>query len=146
MRTMNKDLTYSQWQKALAEPAHKVSDWFEDMLHKHFGTWADKNGGSVRRNPTLPNRSTPDFLIEDGKGQACYVEAKALFGSMKKSDYFEWRVDLSALPASRVQRHCPLPARRRNDAGPLRDGKGVHKSLDAGSRPKCNTTRILALP
>ena len=97
MRTMNKDLTYHEWERALAEPAQKVSDWFENTLHNHFDTWADRKGGSVRRDPPLSNRSTPDFLIEDGKGRACYVEAKALFGSRKKSDYFEWRVDLSDL-------------------------------------------------
>ena len=94
---MNREMTYPQWQKAIAEPAEKVSGWFEDRLHSHFLTQAGENGGAVIRNPTLSNRSTPDFWIKDGEGRVCYVEAKALFGSRKKSDYFEWRVDLSGV-------------------------------------------------
>lgn len=92
---MNRHLTYPQWQNALAEPAKKVSDWFEDTLQNHFVAYAGENGGSVTRNPTLSNGSRPDFLIEEEQGRRCYVEAKALFTSRKKSDYFEWRVDLS---------------------------------------------------
>lgn len=95
MRMMNRDMTYHQWQQALGKPAEKVSKWFEDTIHSHLNTLASKTGGTVQREPRLSNGSKPDFLVEDGDGRACYVEAKGLFASGKKSAYHEWRVDLS---------------------------------------------------
>ena len=88
-------MSYSEWQKALEDPAQKVAARFETMLRDHFTTFVSKNGGIVEREPTLSNGSRPDFRIEDSEGLACFVEAKALFTSRKKSDYFKWRVDLS---------------------------------------------------
>ena len=97
MMKMNRNLTYREWQRALAEPAGKVSDWFEETLHNYFTAWAGEHNGSVERNPRLPNGSTPDFRIEDSEGLVCYVEAKGLFGPTGESDYFKWRIDLSDL-------------------------------------------------
>ena len=95
MMKMNRSLTYREWQRALAEPTGKVSDWFEETLHNYFTAWAGEHNGSVERNPRLPNGSRPDFRIEDHEGLACYVEAKGLFGPTGESDYFKWRIDLS---------------------------------------------------
>ena len=57
---MDKGLTIQQ----------KLAAKFEDFLLEHM----TKLGMKCTRDPELPNRSTPDFLVEH-EGRVCYVEA-----------------------------------------------------------------------
>lgn len=114
---MNKNMTYQQWERALAGPAKKVSEWFEETLYDHFTAWAEEHSGLVGRNPMLSNGSRPDFRIEDREGLAYYIEAKALFGPTGKSDYFKWRIDLSDLqhPKSGGLARCQVNGKMTQD-------------------------------
>ena len=92
-------MNFHQWKSRMRNLQIQTGPAFEDVLLRHFQQCENE----VKRNPTLPNGKTPDFLVTDANGATCYVEAKFFMPPRDKAQYARITTPSASLP--RVKPH-----------------------------------------
>ena len=92
-------MNFHQWKSRMRNLQIQTGPAFEDVLLRHFQQCKNE----VKRNPTLPNGRTPDFLVTDANGATCYVEAKFFMPPRDKAQYARITTPSTSLP--RVKPH-----------------------------------------
>ena len=109
-------MNFEQWSRKMKTLQSQTGPKFESTLLQHF----QRCGNTVKKDPTLPNGRTPDFIVTDQNNISCYVEAKFFMPPRDESQY-------QRIVSYHANRSCIKPHTRDRICEKIRRDEIAHK-------------------